>query len=183
LLSLRLQCLLWAPFSPEAVVTEFVELLKSYRISKVSGDHYGGEWPRERFRKSDIEFPVTYETCDSPKSDIYRDALPLINSGKIELLDNPRLTSQLCGLERRTARSGKDSIDHGPGSHDDIVNSAAGALILAGTAPRGITNISSDLLAKLGPSRGGDYTNYATHLGGGSSYGNSMADLIRSGRA
>jgi hypothetical protein len=36
---------------------------------------------------------------------------------------------QLCSLERRTARGGKDSIDHPPGNHhDDIINSAAGSL-------------------------------------------------------
>jgi hypothetical protein len=33
--------------------------------------------------------------------------LPLLNSGKVELLDHPRLVSQLYGLERRT---GKRSI-------------------------------------------------------------------------
>jgi hypothetical protein len=47
------------------------------------------------------------------------------------LLDNRRLISQLHGLERRTARGGKDSIDHGPGAHDDIANAVAGALVLA----------------------------------------------------
>jgi len=41
------------------------------------------------------------------------------------------LISQLHGLERRTARGGKDSIDHGPGAHDDIANAVAGALVLA----------------------------------------------------
>jgi hypothetical protein len=38
---------------------------------------------------------------------------------------------QLLGLERRTARGGRDSIDHAPGAHDDIANAAAGALTLA----------------------------------------------------
>jgi hypothetical protein len=33
--------------------------------------------------------------------------------------------SQLVGLERRTTRAGKDSIDHAPGAHDDLVNSLA----------------------------------------------------------
>ena len=36
---------------------------------------------------------------------------------------------QLCSLERRTARGGKDSIDHSPGMHDDIANAVAGALV------------------------------------------------------
>jgi hypothetical protein len=47
------------------------------------------------------------------------------------LLDHPRLATQLVGLERRTARGGRDSIDHAPGAHDDIANAAAGALVLA----------------------------------------------------
>jgi hypothetical protein len=43
-------------------------------------------------------------------------------------LDVPRLHAQLVGLERRTARGGRDSIDHAPGAHDDLANAAAGAL-------------------------------------------------------
>jgi hypothetical protein len=114
------------PFSPESVVEEFCTLLKSYGISNVCGDRYAGEWPRERFREHGID----YLCAEKPKSDIYRDVLPLLNSGKCELLDSPRLIAQLCGLERRTARGGKDSIDHGPGAgaHDDAVNSALGSL-------------------------------------------------------
>jgi hypothetical protein len=34
-------------------------------------------------------------------------------------------------LERRTSRAGRDSIDHGPGEHDDVANAAAGALLAA----------------------------------------------------
>ena len=54
------------------------------------------------------------------------DLLPLVKSQRIELLDNPRLISQLISLERRAARSGKDSSDHPPGGHDDLINSVAG---------------------------------------------------------
>ena len=121
------------PFSPESVVEEFAEVLKSYGVSAVTGDRYAGEWPREQFRKNGIE----YITSDKNKSDIYRELLPLLNGGKVELLDNARLVSQLCSLERRTARGGRDSIDHARGSHDDLANAAAGALvaIAAETAP------------------------------------------------
>jgi hypothetical protein len=124
------------PFSPEAVVAECAADLKRYHLSSVRGDRYGGEFPRELFRKHGI----TYELSDKPKSDIYRELLPLINSGRIELLDNRPLVAQLCSLERRTARGGKDSIDHPPKQHDDVINSAAGALLLAsgfGGGPRG----------------------------------------------
>ena len=131
------------PFSPEAVVIEIAALLKSYKLSRVTGDRYGGEWPRERFRMSGI----TYDISERPKSDIYRDSLPLLNSGKIELLDHKRLASQLCGLERRTARGGRDSIDHGPGAHDDIANAALGALLLVGTHAPMV--ISREAIAQL----------------------------------
>jgi hypothetical protein len=113
------------PFSPEAVVEEFAETLKAYGVHRVQGDRYAGEWPREQFQKRGI----TYEPSEKPKSDIYRELLPLLNSRKVELLDNARLVNQLCGLERRTARGGRDSIDHAPQQHDDLANSAAGALI------------------------------------------------------
>jgi hypothetical protein len=39
------------PFSPEDVVAEFAELLKLYRVSRITGDRYAGEFPRELFRK------------------------------------------------------------------------------------------------------------------------------------
>src|SRR5262249_40496565 len=39
----------------------------------------------------------------------------------------PRLVAELCGLERRTAWGGRDSIDHGPGGHDDLANAVAGS--------------------------------------------------------
>ena len=52
-----------------------------------------------------------------------------INSGTVELLDHPRLLAQLCNLERRVARGGRDSIDHAPGGHDYLINTAAIALV------------------------------------------------------
>src|SRR5262249_50383373 len=120
-------------FSPASVVAEFARLLKTYRIDRVKGDHYGGEWPREQFRTHGIE----YEPSAAPKSDLYRDLLPLLNSARVELVDIPRLGHQLQGLERRTGRSGKDSIDHAPGQHDDVANACAGALCMAaGTGVR-----------------------------------------------
>jgi hypothetical protein len=113
------------PFSPEDVVHEFVKLLKAYHVTEVNGDRYGGEWCREPFRKSGI----TYRLAERPKSELYRELLPLVNSGRVELLDHPRLITQLLGLERRTARGGKDSINHAPNAHDDLVNAVAGVLV------------------------------------------------------
>lgn len=116
------------PFSPAQVVEDFANVLRDYGIRSVTGDRYGGEFPRELFRKCGI----TYNLSDRAKSDIYKDCLPLMNAGRADLLDIPRLAVQLCSLERRTARgSGRDSIDHAPGGHDDLANSVCGALLLA----------------------------------------------------
>jgi hypothetical protein len=107
------------------VVSEFAELLNRYRISKVQGDRYAGEWPRESFKR----YGVNFEAIAKPKSDLYRNLLPRLNSRDVELLDDQRLVAQLVGLERRTARGGRDSIDHGPGSHNDVANAVAGCLV------------------------------------------------------
>ena len=107
------------------MVDEFASLIRSYRCSKVFGDRYGGEWPREQFQKRG----VFYEPAEKSKSELYVDLLPLINSGAVHLLDHDRLVLQITSLERRTSRGGKDSIDHAPGAHDDIANAVAGALV------------------------------------------------------
>jgi hypothetical protein len=112
-----------SPFSPDDCVSEFADVLRSYRIGTVRGDRYGGSWPAERFQKHGIE----YRPSDFVKSDIYLGSLSALNSARCDLLDHPRLIAQLIGLERRAGR-GKDLIDHRPGSHDDVANAVAGAV-------------------------------------------------------
>jgi len=87
------------PFSPEAVVDEFAALCKLYRITKITGDHFGGEFVKEPFRRHGL----SYEIAKQPKSDLYRDLLPLLNSGRIMLPKHDRLVSQIVGLERRVS--------------------------------------------------------------------------------
>ncbi len=118
------------PFNPEAVVDEFAELLKSYRLAAVWGDKYAAEWTQAAFRK----VGVNYKESEKAKSEIYTDLLPALNSGGVSLLDNDRITNQFVGLERRTTRGGRriDTIDHAPGGHDDLANAVAGALVYAG---------------------------------------------------
>ncbi len=115
------------PFSPESVVAEFCELLQRYQIKHVTGDRFGGEWPREQFRKRGVQ----YRLADAPASQMFVEALPLINAGTARLLDNRRLIDQFVNLERRTSFSGKDTIGHPPGAHDDIAVRVSGALLNA----------------------------------------------------
>jgi hypothetical protein len=126
------------PFSPETVAEDFAALIKRYHLRTVTGDRYAGDWPRDAFRKHSLTYRTEWRDPKEPgkllsltKNDIYRELLPLLNGRRVELLDEPRLLRQLASLERRTGSSGRDVIDHGPGQHDDLANSAAGALLLA----------------------------------------------------
>jgi len=118
------------PFSPDDVVNEFADLMRAYGIRTAESDKWGGDWVGEAFRKRGIRVVP----CAKPKSDLYREVLPLLNGRRCNLPDNPRLISQLCALERRTARGGRDSIDHPPNGHDDVANAAVGALLMADIA-------------------------------------------------
>jgi hypothetical protein len=132
------------PFSPEAVTNEFAGFFKSYRVSKVISDKYAGLWPAEAFHKVGIEV----EQSARAKSELYQDTLAPLNSGNLRLVDDPRLVSQLCSLERRTGRSGKDSIAEPSGQHDDIANACAiVAAALATTRP--MMRFSEDLIRRL----------------------------------
>jgi hypothetical protein len=112
-------------------VEEAAALLRAYRITWVRGDRYGGEWPRESFRRSGVGYSLAEET----KSDLYLELVAVVNSGKIELIDDPELLRELRGLERRRGSSGRDRVDHAPGCHDDRANAIAG---LASMLPRSI---------------------------------------------
>ena len=117
------------PFMPSQVIEELIPLLKSYRIGKVTGDRWAGGFPPEAFQRGGIR----YEAAKESKSDLYRTALPMLNSGRIVLPKNERLFNQLVSLERHVARGGHDVIDHPRDQHDDLANAAMGAAVSAGT--------------------------------------------------
>jgi hypothetical protein len=117
------------PFMPSQVIDELIPLLKSYRIGKVTGDRWAGGFPPEAFQRGGIR----YEAAKQVKSDFYRDALAMLNSGRIVLPKNDRLFNQLVSLERHVARGGHDVIDHPRDQHDDLANAAMGAAVSAGT--------------------------------------------------
>lgn len=130
-----------APFNPTTATEQIAATLKSYGLSKTTGDKYGARWVTDAFSKCGIR----YEHSERDRSSIYLDALPLFTSGRARLLDNKRLVSQFTSLERRTSPIGKDRVDHGPGGHDDLCNAAAGALVMAGRQP---LLISAEVLAR-----------------------------------
>jgi len=114
-----------APFQPDDVVREFAQLAKSYGIHELVGDRYGGAWPAERFRVHGI----TYTPASLAKSQLYTEMFPLLNAGRVELLDHARLVGQLVALERRTGRgTRRDVVDHPVGGRDDVANVLAGVV-------------------------------------------------------
>jgi len=115
------------PFDVDVCVAEFSATLKCFGLSQVTGDGWGNGTIEAMFRQCRI----VYMLATRPKSEIYRELLPLLNSKQVGLLDNKRLVSQFCSLERRTTRGVRESIDHPERGHDDLANAAAGAITLA----------------------------------------------------
>lgn len=119
---------------PHQTVREYAELLKKYKIHKVTGDKYAGAWVSEAFRAEGI----SYEPSELNKSELYLEALPYFNPGLIELLDNRELVKQLRLLERKRGSSGRDVVDHpksigGGVPHDDLANVTCGMIAMAST--------------------------------------------------
>jgi hypothetical protein len=84
------------------------------------------------------------------RSELYLETLPALNAKRVRLLDNARLIGQLSGLERRTTRGGKDSVDHSPGAKDDLANAVAGVIAVGAVPTNTVTCESLDsFMARL----------------------------------
>jgi hypothetical protein len=101
--------------------------LKTYGITTVQSDKYAGAWVVEAFSRHGIAVVQDAE----PKSALYLAALPVLTAQRCDLLDVPRLRSQLTALERRRRAGGRDIVDHPLGGHDDVSNAVVGAITFA----------------------------------------------------
>jgi len=114
------------PFDNKAVIQEIQMICKQYNVYEICQDRHAIGWIA-----ADLEpHEIRVEASDKTKSDIYEYFAVLMNKNEVELLDNPRLKSQLVGLQRILKSGGLVKIDHYRGKHDDCINSAAGALVL-----------------------------------------------------
>jgi hypothetical protein len=121
-----------APFDPDSSVDEIVQLLDRYGVRTTTADRYAAQWCATAFEKRG----VSYRHSELPRSGLYLNMLPHLNSRTVRLLDDPRAVSQIASLERRTARGARDSIDHPKNQHDDIANSIAGLVFIAAQRPK-----------------------------------------------
>jgi hypothetical protein len=114
------------PFNPQATVAEFALLLKDYGVDKVTGDNYSAAWSEQSFKDCGIK----YVRSELPKSQLYLETLPLWTRGLVSIPNHERLVRELRLLERRTHRSGRDTVDHGARGSDDHANVTCGVLAL-----------------------------------------------------
>lgn len=114
------------PFDNKEVIREIMMICKQYNVYEITQDRHAIGWIA-----ADLEpHEIRVEASDKTKSDIYEYFAVLMNKNEVELLDNPRLKSQVVGLQRILKSGGLVKIDHYRGGHDDCINAAAGALVL-----------------------------------------------------
>jgi hypothetical protein len=116
------------PFSPPDAVAQVAAVLRSYNnISPTTGDRWGLNFVASEFARHNI----TLEYNDKNRSDIYREALPIIRSGRARLLANERMVNQFINLERRALPGGGERIDHPQrgGCHDDVCQVVSAVLV------------------------------------------------------
>ncbi|HEY8031126.1 MAG TPA: hypothetical protein VIF02_01795 [Methylocella sp.] len=125
--------------SPDELVRELCETIKSYELHEVEGDNYGSAFTQELFNKNG----VTYRLSELNKGQIYSQCIPILSSpGRVELLDDKTMADQFVQLERRVGRgTNRDSIDHPPLCHDDRSNAVAGVLRMAADREIGSSSV------------------------------------------
>jgi hypothetical protein len=114
------------PFVPSVAIKEHAEFFRSYGVTNVTADRYAKSYVKEEFAKHEINVIQS----EKDKSTIYGECLPLFNSHRVQIPNNPRLINQLLNLERRTRAGGKDLITEGI-YNDDLANVCCGSLLMA----------------------------------------------------
>ena len=128
-------------FVPAAVIAEYANVLRSYRITEICGDKFAGGFHSDEWQRNGIRF----KACENTTSGNYLFALPMLLSARARLLDSLTLRNQLAGLERKVTPTGHEQVTHDQhsGAHDDLATSVCGELVTAGT------DVASNYFANL----------------------------------
>lgn len=111
-------------FNPEEVTAQYCKLLKEYKVSKVIGDKFSGDWASNSFSK----YGVRYARSEKTKAALYLEAESAFNTERVDLPARDLLITQLKNLVRKTRSGGKDSVDTDSGQPEDEANVVAGAI-------------------------------------------------------
>jgi hypothetical protein len=116
-------------FVPAEVIREYAMLLKSYGISEVRGDNFGGGLVSDEWLRHGIRF----KPSDFTTSENYLRALPIFLAKRCRLIDNAALRQQLTSLERHVSGT-REIVTHMnvASAHDDLATAVAGALVVCG---------------------------------------------------
>jgi hypothetical protein len=114
------------PFNPATVTAELAFLCRKYRIDRVTGDNYSAEWVASAWAGQGMDYTV----CGMSASGLYVELVPVFAQERMNVPDMPVLIRELRNLERRTSRTGRDTIGHPQGQHDDHANAVAGLVQL-----------------------------------------------------
>jgi hypothetical protein len=117
-------------FDPQAVTRDYAELCTIYRINRIMGDNYAREWVAGAWRDARKQYVQSPRT----KSELYLESLPIFTRGLVRFADHAKLVRELRLLERRTHRSGRDTVEHPRNGRDDYANAVCG--LLAGETRR-----------------------------------------------
>jgi Terminase large subunit, ATPase domain len=112
---------------PHAAALDFSYLTKQYHCRTIWGDNYSKEWCAGFYRAQNLE----YRQSQLVRSALYLEGQVYFSRGLVSIPADPILMRELRLLERRVARSGKDSVNHGVGGHDDYANALFGCLYVA----------------------------------------------------
>lgn len=114
---------------PAEITAGYAQIIKEYKCGNAFADRFAGSWPSDEFKKHGVKVSPAGEA----RTGLYLAALPAILSGQVELPPDETMLKQFQNLERRTARSGRETIDHSAGQHDDRANAVAGVIAHART--------------------------------------------------
>jgi len=120
------------PFAPKDVIQAIVEKCKAFGISQITQDKHAISWIADDLKRP---HDITVKVSDLTKSEIYAQFAILASKGVVSLPDNPRLRTQLQGLQKFLGGGGGVKIDHLRNGHDDVCNSACGAVCLTSVKP------------------------------------------------
>jgi hypothetical protein len=111
------------------VIAEYAELLKLYGITQVQSDKYAIGFHEAEWLCHGINFAAWERTT----SENYLHCLPLLLAGRVRLVDNMTMRSQLASLERRVGAGDRETVTHPQhaSAHDDVAAAVCGALAAA----------------------------------------------------
>src|SRR6516165_2096878 len=108
-------------YNPLSAVVKFAAIAREYGVRKIVLDGYAGA----TFKCAFDGHCFLAEICSKAKTAFYEELEVALNSGQVELLDDPKLQEQLLTLVVRG-----EKVDHMPGDHDDFANAVAGVVWL-----------------------------------------------------